>query len=84
MVFIAVATAYCREISGKVVGENDVPLDYVNVVLYRDSSYITGAVTDSAGIFKVNTEPTVILPHAYRLSATRHYQCRFRQQAISV
>lgn len=56
MVFIAVATVYCREISGKVVGENDVPLDYVNVVLYRDSSYITGAVTDSAGIFKVNTE----------------------------
>lgn len=38
MVFMAVATVYGREITGKVVGENDTPLDYVNVVLYRDST----------------------------------------------
>lgn len=56
MVFMAMATAYGREISGKVVGENDVPLDYVNVVLYRDSTYLTGTVTDQAGMFRISTD----------------------------
>ena len=58
MVFLAVATGYGREISGKVVGENDAPLDYVNVVLYRDSFYITGTVTDDAGMFSISTDAT--------------------------
>ena len=56
MASMAVVTVYSREITGKIVGENDAPLDYVNVVLYRDSTYVTGTVTDSAGIFAVNTE----------------------------
>ena len=43
----AVATAFCREIKGIVVGENGTLLDYVNVVLYRDSIYVTGTVTDT-------------------------------------
>lgn len=51
-----VATAFGRDITGKVVGENESPLDYVNVVLYSGSTYVTGTVTDSAGIFNVNTE----------------------------
>ncbi len=45
-----------REISGKVVGEDNAPLDYVNVVLYRDSTYITGTVTDHAGMFCISTD----------------------------
>lgn len=53
---MAVATAFGREITGKVVGENDTPLDYVNVVLYLDSIYIAGTVTDSAGMFSVNAD----------------------------
>lgn len=56
MAFMAVATVYGREISGKVVGENDAPLDYVNVILYRDSTYITGTVTDQAGMFSISTD----------------------------
>lgn len=56
MAFIAVATAYGREITGKVVGENDAPVDYVNVVLYRDSTYITGTVTDGGGRFSIPTD----------------------------
>ena len=56
MVFMAVATVYGREISGKIVGENDAPLDYVNVVLYRDSTYITGTVTNRAGMFSIHTD----------------------------
>ena len=55
MVFMGVVSGYGREITGKVVGENDTPLDYVNVVLYRDSTYITGTVTDRAGMFSINT-----------------------------
>ncbi len=51
-----VTTAFGRDITGKVVGENESPMDYVNVVLYSDSTYITGTVTDSAGIFSVNTD----------------------------
>lgn len=45
-----------RELSGKVVGEDNAPLDYVNVVLYRDSTYITGTVTDHAGMFCISTD----------------------------
>ena len=41
MASMAVVTVYSREITGKIVGENDAPLDYVNVVLYRDSTYVT-------------------------------------------
>ena len=56
MAFMAVATVYGREITGKVVGENDSPLDFANVVVYRDSSYVTGTVTDSDGLFSVSTD----------------------------
>ena len=58
MAFMVGATVYGREISGKVVGENDTPLDYVNVVLYRDSTYIAGTVTDQAGMFSIYTDAT--------------------------
>ena len=59
LILIAVAAAvpaFCREIAGKVVGENEMPLDFVNVVLYRDSTYVTGAVTDTDGRFSISTD----------------------------
>lgn len=56
MAFMAVVTVYGREITGKVIGENDAPLDYVNVVLYCDSTYITGAVTDRDGMFSITSD----------------------------
>ena len=56
IVISAVATAFCREITGRVVGENESPLDYVNVVLYRDSAYVTGSVTDPNGVFSIDAE----------------------------
>ena len=52
----AVVSAFCREITGKVVDENDIPLDFVNVVLYRDSAYLAGAVTDTEGRFSISTD----------------------------
>ena len=53
---MAANAASARDISGKVTGENDTPLDFVNVVLYRDSTYVTGAVTDTIGAFSISTE----------------------------
>ncbi len=53
---MAAVPAFCREITGNVVGENDTPLDFVNVVLYRDSTYLTGAVTNSDGRFSISTD----------------------------
>lgn len=58
MTFMAVATLYGREISGKVVGANEAPLGYVNVVLYRDSAYITGTVTGRDGTFALSADAT--------------------------
>lgn len=52
----AAVPAFCREITGKIVGENETPLDFVNVVLYRDSTYLTGAVTDTDGRFSISTD----------------------------
>ena len=58
---MASVPAFCREITGKVVGENETPLDFVNVVLYRDSTYVTGAVTDTDGRFSITTDVNGIL-----------------------
>ncbi len=53
---MAAVSAFCREVTGKVVGENETPLDFVNVVLYRDSTYVSGAVTDTEGRFAISTD----------------------------
>ena len=44
---LATATTMAQSITGKVVDENNSPLDFVNVVLLKaDSTYIAGTVTD--------------------------------------
>jgi len=53
---VAVIPAYGRNITGTVVDESKTPLDFVNVVLYHDSTYITGAITDTNGKFSVTTD----------------------------
>ncbi len=55
IIIAAVTTAFGREITGKVVGEDGAPLDFVNVVLYCDSTYVTGDVTDTDGTFAIGT-----------------------------
>lgn len=52
----AIASAYGREVTGTVVGEDNSPLDYVNVVLYRDSAFVAGAITDADGRFSIVTD----------------------------
>ncbi len=54
--FMATLPALSREITGKVFGENDIPLGFVNVVLYRDSTYVMGTITDSMGEFSMSTD----------------------------
>lgn len=56
LALMAMASVYGREITGKVVGENNTPLDYVNIVLYRDSTYLTGTVTEQDGTFFISTD----------------------------
>lgn len=57
----AATTAFAREITGTVLGENDTPLDYANVVLYRDSSYLIGTVTLADGTFSVSADSDTTL-----------------------
>lgn len=54
----AIIPSYGHEITGRIIGENETPLDFVNVVLYRDSVYITGAITDADGNFVINSDIT--------------------------
>lgn len=58
MILLAAATvaaAFGREITGKTVGENESPTGFVNVVLYSDSNYVAGTVTDKEGKFSIST-----------------------------
>lgn len=58
MILLAAATvamAFGREITGKTVGENESPTGFVNVVLYSDSTYVAGTVTDQKGKFSINS-----------------------------
>ena len=82
MAFMVGATVYGREISGKVVGENDTPLDYVNVVLYRDSTYIAGTVTDQAGMFSIYTDATGNLITKCSFVGYETSRLQFRLRAI--
>ena len=47
-----------QSLRGKVVDENHEPLAYANVMLQKaDSTYLGGAMTDTLGIFTLNTAP---------------------------
>ena len=49
---ITSVTASAQSVSGRVVDENNTPLDFVNVVLLKaDSTYIDGKITDENGAF---------------------------------
>ena len=51
-------TTKAQSITGKVVDETDTPLAYANVILQKsDSTYIAGAVADTAGRFAIAAHP---------------------------
>ena len=47
-----------QSIKGRVIDENDEPLAYANVMLQKaDSTYLGGAMTDTLGVFVLETAP---------------------------
>ena len=57
--YAASALSICAQnITGRVIDETDAPLAYANIILQRaDSTYIEGAVADTAGIFVLAAHP---------------------------
>lgn len=53
---MATASVSGREISGTVLGENNAPLDFANVVLYCDSTYVAGGISDAEGKFAITVD----------------------------
>jgi len=53
VMIVTAATAMGQAISGKIVDENNEPLDFVNVVLVSksDSAFVAGTITDRNGSF---------------------------------
>lgn len=49
-------TALGRDFKGIVLDENKVPLDFANVVLFNDSTFVTGGVTDTEGKFLISVD----------------------------
>lgn len=52
-VIMATLTAFSREIKGRILDETNAPLDFVNVALYCDSTFVAGGITDAEGIFSI-------------------------------
>ena len=56
--------ASAQSIKGRVIDENDEPLAYANVMLQEaDSTYISGAMTDTLGVFVLETAPQAAMIH---------------------
>ncbi len=53
LAFMAILPAFGRDIKGRILDENNAPLDFVNVVLYCDSTYIAGGISDAEGNFTI-------------------------------
>ena len=56
--------ASAQSIKGRVIDENDEPLAYANVMLQKaDSTYISGAMTDTLGIFVLEAASQAAMVH---------------------
>ncbi|MDE7119270.1 MAG: TonB-dependent receptor, partial [Muribaculaceae bacterium] len=53
---VAAVSVFGRDITGRVVGHDNTPLEFASVVLYRDSTYLAGDVTGADGSFCLSTE----------------------------
>lgn len=76
-VFLSCATTYGQGIKGKIVDENNRPIEYANIVLLAkaDSSFVAGAVSDANGAFYMNytNETPAIVKFSY-MGFTDKYQ----------
>lgn len=48
--------ALCRDVKGTVLDESNAPLSFANIVLYCDSNYMAGCITDETGSFSLALE----------------------------
>ena len=53
---LSVFPAFSRDIKGRILDENNAPLENVNVALYCDSTFVAGGISDSAGLFSISTD----------------------------
>ena len=53
---VMAASAFGRDIKGTILDETNVPLDFVNVVLYCDSNLVAGTITDGDGKFSISVD----------------------------
>ena len=53
---LAILPAFSRDVTGRILDENNAPLDFVNVILYCDSTFVGGDITDSEGKFSIPTD----------------------------
>ena len=57
-------SASAQSLKGRVIDENDEPLAYANVMLRKaDSTYISGAMTDTLGVFVLEAVPQAAMVH---------------------
>lgn len=47
-----------KDIKGRIIDENDKPLEFVNVVLLQDSTFVTGVITNGSGEFHLTSDLT--------------------------
>lgn len=53
---MATAPVFGREITGWIIGNDGFPIDFANVVLYCDSTYVAGGISDIDGNFAITTD----------------------------
>jgi len=51
--FFAIIPAFGRDIKGQILDENNAPLEFVNVALYCDSTFVAGGISDAEGLFAI-------------------------------
>ncbi|MGZ3873756.1 MAG: outer membrane beta-barrel protein [Mucilaginibacter sp.] len=65
--FLFVTKLFGQEIKGKVVDKDNKPLEFVSVLIKKDSIKILSTITDSQGEFNFTKRP-VVLPQKYQLT----------------
>ncbi|MDE5790872.1 MAG: outer membrane beta-barrel protein [Muribaculaceae bacterium] len=53
---LAVLPAFSRDVKGRILDENNAALDFVNVALFCDSTFVAGGISDSDGLFSIPTD----------------------------
>ncbi len=44
---------YAQSVKGQVIDKNGIPIEFANIVLMKDSSFVTGVITNTDGTFEI-------------------------------